>query len=123
DGSWSLKGDYADGAGVENKVAATAMALLAFQGAGHTDRSGAHAKVVARGWKYLLGKLDADGNFIHDPIPNQHKTYSQAQATTALCELYAMTGDPALKEKAQTAIDYAVAWQAAEGGWRYVPKS
>ncbi len=123
DGSWSLTGDYADGAGVENKVAATAMALLAFQGAGHTDRAGEHAKTVERGWKYLLGELDADGNFIQGSLVVQHRTYSQAMATIALCELYAMTGDSALREQAQKTIDYAVAWQAAEGGWRYVPKS
>ena len=38
DGSWSLTGPYSDGCYNENPTAATAMALLAFQGAGHTHR-------------------------------------------------------------------------------------
>lgn len=123
DGSWSLKESYADGAPIENKISATAMALLAFQGAGHTDRSGDHAKVVARGWRYLLGNLDADGSFLErETFIVQHRPYTQAQATIALCELYAMTNDPELKPKAQAAIDYAVEWQAREGGWRYTER-
>lgn len=122
DGSWSLIGPYPDGSSIENKVSATAMALLAFQGAGHTDRSGDHAQVVARGWRFLLARLSSDGSFLErDDMPNQHRPYTQAQATIALCELYAMTGDPELKAQAQAAIDYAVTWQAPEGGWRYTP--
>ncbi len=122
DGSWSLKGDYADGSSIENKVSATAMALLAFQGAGHTDRAGTHAATVEKGWKYLFRQLDADGSFLQGgSIPNQHRPYTQAQATIALCELYAMTADPELKPKAQAAIDYSLQWQAPEGGWRYTP--
>lgn len=123
DGSWSLKEPYSDGATVENKISATAMALLAFQGAGHTDRTGDHAKVVARGWRYLLGQLDASGSFLErGTLISQHRPYTQAQATIALCELYAMTNDPELKPKAQAAIDYSVEWQAREGGWRYQPR-
>ena len=123
DGSWSLMEPYADGATVENKISATAMALLAFQGAGHTDRSGEHAEVVARGWRYLLRNLDADGSFLErETFIVQHRPYTQAQATIALCELYAMTNDPELRPKAQAAIDYAIAWQAREGGWRYTER-
>lgn len=122
DGSWSLTGPYSDGSSIENKVSATAMALLAFQGAGHTDRSGDHAQVVARGWRFLFARLNSDGSFLErDNMPNQHRPYTQAQATIALCELYGMTGDPELKPKAQAAINYAVLWQAKEGGWRYTP--
>src|SRR5690606_32876866 len=40
DGSWSLLGPFSSGPYVDNKVSATAMALLAFQGAGHTHMSG-----------------------------------------------------------------------------------
>lgn len=120
DGSWSLKGNYSDGSSIENKVSATAMALLAFQGAGHTDRAGTHAATVAKGWRYLIRQLDADGNFVHaGGIISQHRPYTQAQATIALCELYAMTGDPELKPKAQAAINFCLEWQAPEGGWRY----
>ena len=42
-GSWSFKEGYRDPSiyEVDNKEAATGMALLAFQGAGHTPRAGA----------------------------------------------------------------------------------
>ena len=40
DGGWSLVGPYPDGAIVENRCAATAMALLAFQGYGATHKPG-----------------------------------------------------------------------------------
>ena len=64
DGSWSLSGPYDDGAPYnDNKVAATAMALLAFQGAGHTHREGEFKDVVARGWATLLKMQNADGFF------------------------------------------------------------
>lgn len=121
DGSWSMTGPYSNAGSIENPVAATAMALLAFQGAGHTDREGTHAAVVAKGWTFLLGELDGDGNFIQDGLPNQQRLYTQAQATIALCELYAMTRDKELEPRAQSAIDYAVRFQSPEGGWRYIP--
>jgi len=121
DGSWSMTGPYNNAGSIENPVAATAMALLAFQGAGHTDREGTHAAVVAKGWKFLLGELDGDGNFIQDGLPNQQRLYTQAQATIALCELFAMTRDEELAPRAQSTIDYAVRIQSPEGGWRYIP--
>ncbi|MCC9608549.1 hypothetical protein LOC68_09715 [Blastopirellula sp. JC732] len=121
DGSWSLKGPYKDGAGIENHIAATAMALLAFQGAGHTTVDGAYTKEVSRGWDFLLSQMDNDGTFISGEMANQHRLYTQAQATIALCELYGMTKDEKYRKPAQRAIDYAVRIQSPEGGWRYTP--
>ena len=119
-GYWSMRGPYANGAPFENRVAATAMALLAFQGAGHTHERGGHQKVVERGKDYLLKQLDSFGNFYHDNDDHQ-RLYSQAQATIALCELYGMTRDEELRAPAQRAIDYAVRIQDKLGGWRYRP--
>lgn len=122
-GMWSLSGPYADGCQTENPEAATAMALLAFQGAGYTPNSDAQkafTPVVRRGWIALLKRLESDGRFFHD-VPQSHQLYTQAQCTIALCELYAMTGDPAYYDAAQKAVDYCVRIQAPEGGWRYEP--
>ena len=119
-GYWSMRGTYANGAPFENRVAATAMALLAFQGAGHTHQIGGHKKVVERGKDFLLKQLDSFGNFYHDNN-RQQRLYSQAQATIALCELFGMTRDEELRAPAQRAIDYAVRIQDELGGWRYVP--
>ncbi len=120
DGAWSLKGPYTQGSFDENKTAATAMALLAFQGAGHTHKSGKYKEEVNRGWRSLLKMQDKDGNFYHGE-EDGHRLYSQAQAMIAVCEIYGMTQDEMFREPAQRAIDYAVQYQAPEGGWRYRP--
>jgi hypothetical protein len=122
DGSWSLTGPYTGGGFDENKTSATAMALLAYQGAGNTHEKGRFKQQVERGWRYMLKQQDRDGNFFREGVSN-HRLYSQAQAMIAVCEIYGMTKDSMFKEPAQKAIDYAVKIQAKEGGWRYNPGS
>jgi hypothetical protein len=126
DGGWSLVGPYPDGAVIENRCAATAMALLAFQGYGSTHKSSAlkpdFHDVVERGWNYLLKTQDKDGMFQHEGGHN-HRLYAQAQATIAICEIYGMTKDQKFKRPAQLALDYAHKAQSPElGGWRYQPR-
>ena len=120
DGSWSLRGPYEDGGTSENKSAATAMALLAFMGAGNTHSVGEYHEVVSKGAKWLVKKQDRDGFFASDSRDHQ-QAYAQAQCSLAICELYAMSHDSWLREPAQKAIKCAEAWQAEEGGWRYQP--
>ena len=122
DGFWSLKGPYSNSGGIENRTAATAMALLAFQGAGHTHKTGDYQPVVRKGWNALLKDQKDDGDFWR-PGVNHHRLYSQAQATIAICELFGMTRDDKYRQPAQRAIDYAVAIQDSKGGWRYIPRS
>ena len=122
-GLWSMTGKYADGATVENQEAATALALLAFQGAGftpHGDEREPFTKVAARGWTGLLSQQDENGNFFHSGGSNG-QLYSQAICTIAICELYGMTQNSLYREPAQRAIDYCVEVQSPEGGWRYFP--
>ena len=120
DGMWSLLGNFADGAPTENKVAATAMALLAFQGHGSTHQYGPYKDVVARAWNGLIKKQDAEGNFFLTG-GHHHRLYTHAQATIALCELYGMTRDETVKVSAQKALDYCISSQSPQGGWRYAP--
>jgi hypothetical protein len=122
-GMWSLRGPFKDGSAVENEEAATAMALLALQGDGHTPQSSSEEdfkKAVTRGWAALLRRLQPDGRFFGD-VPSSHRLYTQAQCTIAICELYGMTRDPIYREPAQRAVDYCVRVQAPLGGWRYEP--
>ncbi|MEX0641307.1 MAG: prenyltransferase/squalene oxidase repeat-containing protein [Pirellulales bacterium] len=122
-GTWSLQGPYSDGGSQENIESATAMALLAFQGAGHTpvsDPAHPFTPVVRRGWNALLKRMKDDGRFNED-VPRTHQMYTQAQCTIALCELYAMTGDAQYYDPAQKAVDYCVRVQSPQGGWRYNP--
>jgi hypothetical protein len=123
-GLWSLKGPYQDGTTSENTEVATAMALLAFQGAGYTpmaSKNDAFHRVVARGWRGLLRSQHEDGHFFGNLIPQQQQLYTQAMATIALCELFGMTRDESYRDPAQRAIDYCVRVQSPEGGWRYQP--
>jgi hypothetical protein len=123
-GTWSLSGPYSDGSQTENIEAATAMALLAFQGAGYTpngDSSHPFTPVVRRGWSALLKRMKPDGHFFADDVTFNHQMYTQAQCTIALCELYAMTGDAQYYDAAQKAVDYCVRVQSPQGGWRYQP--
>ncbi|MCH5372969.1 MAG: hypothetical protein JJ992_03255, partial [Planctomycetes bacterium] len=53
---------------------------------------------------------------------SHEKMYAQAQATIAICELYGMTKDSWLRDRAQLAIDFAMEAQSEQGGWRYEPK-
>ena len=118
DGSWELTGPFSNGGRRPNRVAATAMALIAFQGVGSTPQRGRYKEEVKRGWTILLPLLDkSTGRFKE----SENQLYTQALATIALCELYGMTEDPKYRAAAQMAIDYAVKAQHTGGGWRYRP--
>jgi hypothetical protein len=121
DGSWSLVSPYRDGGVNENRTAATAMALLAFMGAGHTHREGQFQSNVERGLQYLLNIQDEDGFFAAKATGIQ-RTYAQAQASIAICELYGMTNDENLRVPAERAVRWAIEAQSDSGGWRYQPR-
>jgi hypothetical protein len=127
DGGWSLAGPFPNGSNSgDDRCAATAMALLAFQGYGATHIAGATSPdfhdVVERGWNFLLKMQDKDGYFQHEGTATQ-RAYAQAQATIALCEIYGMTKDAKFKRPAQLALDWAHKAQDPElGGWRYQPR-
>lgn len=120
-GSWSLSGPFKNGAFSENRCAATAMALIAFAGDGNTHLSGPYRKEVEKGVKFLVSIQDR-GGFMANRSRGNDKTYSQAQATIALCELYGMTKDSWLRPYAQNAVDWAEKAQSSGGGWRYRPR-
>ena len=124
DGSWSLAGPYADGAPKYNdcEAAATAMALLAFQGDGNTHVEGKYKKNVANGWRWLLKQQDEAGCFFQNGGFN-YRFYTQGQCTIAICELYGMSKDTKFRPPAQLAVNYLLRSQSPEGGWRYSPNT
>ncbi len=130
-GSWSLAGPFNEGVlrDYDNRVAATAMALLAFQGYGVTQTKGnpaAFRRNVARGWSWLLKQQNDHGNFYHvgdDPIHPHHRFYTQGMCTIAICELYGMSKDKQYQDPAQRAVKYCLQSQSSKGGWRYNPNS
>lgn len=129
DGSWrfdlkvkSCRG-YCRNPGTEpSTAAATALALLPFLGAGYTHREGPYIDTVQRGFYYLIrrGRQTDKGLDFQEGMKNG--MYAQGLAAIALCEAYAMTKDPALREPAQEAIRFIESAQdKAGGGWRYRP--
>jgi hypothetical protein len=123
DGTWSLSGPYDYGAPSENVPAATAMALLAFQGHGDTHRDGTYSKVVDRAWSAMLKMQQKDGLITGSMASANQLLYTHAQCTIALCELYGMTKDSRFRGPAERAIAYAIVAQDRQGGgWRYEPR-
>jgi hypothetical protein len=133
DGHWSLDGfnHYAHGpdgsirpcnctgTGQNNDIAATAFGLLPLLGSGETHRSTGklhkYAKNVERALKYLILKQNGQGDF-------GGGMYAHGLATIAVCEAYGLSSDPALKVPAQKAVNFIVAAQSDNGGWRYAPR-
>ncbi len=126
DGSWSLKGPYKSGAldARDLPESATAMALLAFQGAGNTHQRGEYKKQVAKGIYALLRMQGGNGDFFQEGGRSNNWFYAHAQCTIAVCELYGMTKDEELRRPAEQAIKFLIESQDPElGGWRYLPRS
>ena len=112
----------------------TALALLAFLGAGHSHNSQASIVDSVRGKRYALGEVvrkglqwlrdrqNPDGSFSKD----RAFLYNEALATMALSEAYGMTGAKYWREPAQRGIDFVERAQrpsptsgSARWGWRY----
>jgi hypothetical protein len=124
DGSWNAAKHQMAGKcncgqpGHDDPMYGTAIALLAFLGAGESNRpgnGGMYAKQVDRGLKWMLTKQNADGTL-------SGNGYIQGIAAIALCEAYGLTKDPQLKGPAQRAVNATINWQGPDGGFRYGPK-
>ncbi len=123
DGHWSAAAwplqstldDKADGIGTWTDASAdrscTALATLAYLGAGYDHRTPSRYKAMVLGAvTWLVGQIGADGRC--DPDPEV-----QAGVVTALAEAYGMTADPTLRQPTQMAIDALLKQQHAIGGW------
>ena len=103
---------------------ATAAALLAFLGAGHTHTdAGPYQENVKKGINYLLTKVQvgpAGGDFRGGV--KKSGMYIQGLAGIALAEAHGMTNDRRLRRAAEAGIAFIVNAQSpVDGGWRYVP--
>lgn len=126
DGSWSLRGPFTGGINsIDNQPAATALALLALQGAGNTRSSGKHSAAVRRGWTWLLKQQNPDGSFVPEVHSSEALFYTQALCTMALCEMITLEKNvhANVRKQANAAVDFLLENQHAErGGWKYFPQ-
>ena len=161
DGSWSYNHHLAPscqgqcpapGAMPEAQIAATAMGILPFLGAGETHQVGKYQRTVGMGLNYLIARmqLGPQGGSLMEP---GGRMYSHGLATIALCEAFGMQkakrklrplpydgeaspGEkrkvekqkpvdvPGLGRAAQAALNFiASAQDPVGGGWRYVPRT
>ncbi len=127
DGHWSLRDFDQDQMAASNvmsaDVAATGLAVLAFQGAGYTHREYKHAARLSKAIEWLIENQEPSGLLFEEDDPNKNdynRFYSHAIATLALTEAYGMTQDPALREPCQRALNFITRSQDRQlGGWRY----
>lgn len=123
DGSWDgevgykLNQDYKVTATYASHPGVTALAGMAFLAAGHLPGRGEYGLVIAKATRYVTSRVNVEGFISH----NGTRMYSHAFAALFLAEVYGMSGDRDFRDKLQSAIDYIVGCQNAEGAWRYSP--
>lgn len=99
----------------------TALALLAFLGAGYTRDEGKYAQNVDRAIEWLVANQRANG-FLGGDAAHFEQNYCHGMATYALAEAHGMRSDPAderLRVPLEKAVAYVVSQQLDDGGWRY----
>ncbi|HYG76960.1 MAG TPA: VIT domain-containing protein [Planctomycetota bacterium] len=106
DGHWNSR-KYGTKERVDTAV--TSLALLAFLGAGHTEKVGEYSPNVQRAVAWLLAQQNADGRILD--LNEERATIDEtiptvALSTLALAEAAAMSNMPQTRTAAQKAVDY-----------------
>lgn len=100
----------------ELNVGLSALATLAFLGAGYTHEQGPYAETITRAFNYILAQQTSDGTF--SPT-SAFQTYNDAVATLAIAEASIMTGDPVFDRPLRRAVASLARSQQESGGWDY----
>jgi hypothetical protein len=112
-------GQDRSGAGADADPGISALALLAFLGAGHSHHDGDYTTTVQKGLEFLARGQTADGN-LATGTGLYAQMYCHSMATFALAEALAMTGDERLEPTVRRAVNYSLrAQHPSTGGWRY----
>jgi hypothetical protein len=123
DGSWKIQrweGKHSE----EGRVAVTGLVLMAFLGAGHTPKGGAHAGKVGKAITFLVGRQDPHGLIGTNERHTSGGGYNHAIAALALAEAYGMTRDDRIGRAVRKAVKFTTEeYQAGRGngGFRYGP--
>jgi len=100
-------------------VGLSALASLAFLGAGYTHQEGPYAETLSKSFSYILAQQDSSGSFASR---SGFQIYNDAVATLAVAECYALTNDPVLKKPLERAVAHLVRAQQPRGGWDYTAR-
>eukprot|EP00913_Durusdinium_trenchii_P023359 g21937.t1 len=118
------RGTERDYAGKDSDTGVTALALLAFLGAGYTHEEGQYARTVDKALRWIVSQQREDG-FLGGNARHYAKMYCHGMATYALGEAYAMQSDPTVDTRLRKPLSKAVAYildtqSTTDGGWRYL---
>ncbi len=112
-----------DYAGRDADSGVTALAVLAFLGAGYTHEEGQYSETVDRALRWLISQQKSDGNLGFD-AGHFAMNYCHGIATYAIAEAYGMQNDPTsntmLREPLLRGVHYILQNQNPDGGWRYL---
>ena len=109
-------------AGKSADAGVTALAILAFLGAGYTHEEGKYAETVERALNWLIKNQRRDG-FLGANAAHFEQMYCHGMATYALAEAYGMEtrlSGSKLRRPLADAVIYIITQQGEDGGWRYV---
>ena len=113
-------------AGKQADTGVTALALLAFLGAGYTHEEGQYADQIDRTVGWLLRQQRNDG-YLGGKATHFEQMYCHAMAAYALAESLSMqsdlSSDARLRQPLARAVAYIIVNQNPDGGWRYVQPS
>jgi hypothetical protein len=121
DGHWDHQkyegGGNVDG-GVANDGGVSALAMLAFLGAGYTHKMpSAFQDNVRRITEWMLKSQRPDGGF--GDANHGYEIYASTIGTLAMAEAYGMTNDQRLRDSAQKGVDYVLSKQNRYAGWQH----
>ncbi len=115
----AVMGHDRHGAGRNADTGISALALLAFLGAGHSHQVGDYQQEVRRGLDFLIRSQGTDGSIVGS-AEFYAQMYCHSMATFALAEAAAMTGDKRLQPAVARAANFCIrAQHPSTGGWRY----
>ena len=97
-------------------VGMSALAALAFLGAGYTHVDGPYAEHLSRAFSYILAQQDIEGGF---SAGSGFQMYNDAIATIAIAEASALTKDPVFEQPLRLAVAHLARAQQPTGGWDY----
>jgi len=109
---WLKKNQNPDGSWPNHKAAMTGLALLTFLAHGETPGSEEFGETVEKAIRWLIDHRDKAGGW--------PRRYEHAIAAYAVCEAYALTRVPLVKEAAEGATEIIIKGQRETGGWRYL---
>jgi hypothetical protein len=125
DGSWRLE-DFGEAPRLRSDTAATALALLSFQGAGYSHEQFKYQQTCRKAITWLQSQQQPNGDLYRRMDEASDKNawlYSHAIASLALCEAYGMTQDESIRDAAQRSVNFLIESQDPNaGGWRYAPR-